>query len=78
MRLDFEALATQYVGDGNTPNLYFVTDNTSNVLAVVTTTLEDAENVASTLGAYLVEDRLTGIVWTSEAFDRLHACNEEM
>jgi hypothetical protein len=76
VKIDFEQLATQYVGDGNTPNLYFVTDSTGNVIAVITTTLDDAIRTAEVINAYLVEDRLTGIVWTSDAFDRLHACNE--
>lgn len=78
MNLDFEQLATQYVGDGNQPNLYFVTEYSGKVLAVVTTTYNDAATVAESIGAYLVEDRNTGIVWTSAAFDRLHACNKEM
>lgn len=77
MKLDFEQLASEIVSDGETPNVYFLTDNTGRVLALVTTTQADAVRVAEAIGAYLVEDRMTGVVWGSEEFNRLHACEAD-
>ena len=64
MNPNFEEMAKQLVGDDGLPNLFFVTDRDLKVLAVVTTTEDEAIEVALRLeGADKVEDRQTGLVW---------------
>lgn len=60
-----EEMARQLVGDGGSPNVFFVTNREAKVLALVMTTEDEAIEVAlSVSGAYQVEDRQSGVLWT--------------
>ena len=63
-------LARDLVGDGNHPNLYFVTNNRGQTL-VVMLSKEDAIEYALNVGGYLVEDRINGEVWGSAEYNRV-------
>lgn len=64
MNVDLEEMARQLAGDDGLPNLFFVTDCQGRVLALATTTEDEAIEVALRLeGADTVEDRQTGLVW---------------
>lgn len=54
-------LATKLVGDGNSPNLYFVTTCKGHTIAVCTK-LEDARTLGDMYGASTIEDRKHGEV----------------
>jgi hypothetical protein len=62
-----EDMARDMVGDNKAPNLFFVTNEAGNVIAVITD-ITDAIEFAKTTGAYLVEDRKSGEVWGSRAY----------
>jgi len=62
-----EALASEVVGDGKLPNLFFVTNSRGKVTAIIKSKV-GAIDFAKATGAYLVEDRLTGEVWGSPAY----------
>ncbi len=70
MSSNLEEMARQLVGDDGLPNLFFVTDCQGRVLALVTTTEDEAIEVALCLeGADTVEDRQTGLVWQDERLE---------
>lgn len=61
-----EKLATEIVGDGKDPNLYFV--NRQGVIVAITRDEDHARAIAGAYGGrVLIEDRKTGIVWENEA-----------
>ena len=64
-----DALARDLVGDGKTPNLFFVTNRSGRVTAIITSKAAALE-FAGASGAYLVEDRMHGEVWGSLAYLR--------
>lgn len=70
---DLNALARKIVGDGEGPNLYFVSQYNrkgGTVLAVVRE-LEQAIAIAEDYkGAMMIEDRKTGVVWENEVSRR--------
>lgn len=66
----FEDKARTTVGDGKSPNLYFVTtyDERSGAVVGIVRSLQDAKDVAKNYnGPVMVEDRQTGVVWENEA-----------
>ena len=67
---ELEQLATKMVGDGKSPNVFFVGRH-GNIEAVLTHLgAEDAIAYARLVGATTVEDRKTGVVWDRDAGDR--------
>lgn len=73
---ELEALATQMVGDGGDPNLYFVSTydpKTGGDGALVG--IARSEEIAKGIGghydaAVVIEDRKTGVVWENAASER--------
>jgi len=82
-RTMLDEMAPLFVGDGNTPNLFFVTENGK--VTAVFAMFEDAENFVHSMScrssAIMIEDRLEGVVWMNayaEAMARTkeHECTE--
>ena len=57
-----ETMARHLVGDGGSPNMFFVTTSDDKVTAVFTD-LARAKQYAETFGLWRIEDRQTGEVW---------------
>ena len=60
----FESMARELVGDGKSPNLYFV--SLSGKIQMAASRLDIAQRVAEALGEsspVVLEDRKTGVVW---------------
>jgi hypothetical protein len=74
---NLEDMARDMVGDGKSPNLFFSTDNKGKVLAIVAGTKTDGIKVGKALGAYLVEDRKTGEVWGSPAYEKAQMITDD-
>lgn len=55
-----ENLASELVGDGKTPNLYFVSNKQGHIIAIFVHK-EGARNYW--VGGYRIEDRLDGEIW---------------
>lgn len=65
-----ETIATDLIGDGNTPNLFFVSYDA--IISAVFVSAEHAQEYAESLGEYgsvLVEDRITGEVWRNHFYN---------
>lgn len=61
-----QAAASAMIGDGESPNVWFVVARDLTVLAVVTTSEIEAIDCAHAISdAYRVEDRISGEVWAS-------------
>lgn len=71
-----EKLATQMVGDGGSPNFFFVTNKNGQVKAVIVGDKNGAIDYAKSSGLYLVEDRKTGEVWGSAEYERVQSERE--
>jgi hypothetical protein len=83
-----DKMASEVVGDGKSPNLYFVTfvqfedrpvDESWGTIAVFSDP-DMARDFAESLGnhrAVLVEDRLNGEVWTNRTYDRMQGIIED-
>lgn len=57
-------LASQFVGDGKRPNLFFVTMKSSNTIAVFKYMEDAIEFAKQSADGDIVEDRLHGQIWT--------------
>lgn len=68
-------MARDLVGDGKTPNLFFVTNARGNTKAILTKE-DEAIDFAERHGYYLVEDRKHGEVWGSPAYNRAQRSEE--
>jgi hypothetical protein len=69
---EFEKMASKYVGDGKTPNRFFVT--VSGKVTALSGSKKAAIAAAQALGEHdrvIVEDRLEGEVWGNEMHHRL-------
>ena len=66
-----ETMARHLVGDGGSPNMFFVTTSDDKVTAVFTD-LARAKQYAETFGLWRIEDRQTGEVLACQACLRLH------
>jgi len=73
---NLEEMAKDLVGDSKSPNMFFLTNSDGKVIALVATTKTDAVRVATTLGAYLVEDRKHGEVWGSPEYEKAQEIEE--
>lgn len=74
---NLENIARDLVGDGKTPNLFFVTDKAGLVRAILRTTKSEAIRVAGVVtGAYLLEDRKNGEVWSSPEAEKAREAGE--
>lgn len=73
---ELEELASKLIGDGRSPNVYFVTNSSGNVAAIFTLKSE-AIDYAEDTGRYLVEDRKNGEVWSSPEYDRRQQEDDE-
>lgn len=73
-----EKLATKMVGDGGSPNLYFITkyDEEHGACVGVARSLEIAKGITGHYeGPVMIEDRQQGVVWEnleSENFQKTH------
>ena len=60
-----EELATKMVGDGKSPNLYFVSSD--GAIVAITVDLDDANDIARNHTDVLIEDRKEGLIWESQS-----------
>lgn len=74
---NLQDMARDYVGDGKSPNMFFATDAKGKVLAVIASNKTDAVRFATSSGAYLLEDRKHGEVWTSPEFERAQEAKDD-
>lgn len=74
---NLKGMARDMVGDGKSPNMFFLTDPKGEVLAVLKTTKSEAIRIAGVVnGAYLLEDRKHGEVWGSPEYERAQEAAE--
>jgi hypothetical protein len=59
-------LASDMVGDGKGPNLYFVTDVSTGETFALCAEYESAVTLAKSVEHATVEDRSQGVVWSTE------------